>query len=82
VAPLDLRQRLRVEIEVVKVEASLTGDERAQAGPVGPHRNELVRRGQLDVELERFLERRNGAQYRILIGHQLDVDVDGRFTPA
>ena len=46
VAPLDLREGLRVQVVVPERDAALTRDERASFPPPGKRRDEVVGRGQ------------------------------------
>src|SRR6188474_1323222 len=61
---------------------ALLADERASFLPPVGHRDEIGGRCQLDVEIQLLLEPWNLAQQLVLIGNQLDVDVDGGCSPA
>src|SRR6266700_572218 len=82
VAALELGQRLGVRIEVVDREASLRGFEDAAALPVGGHRDEVGGGGQLDVDLELFLQTLDRPQQRLGLGGEQDIHVDRRGPPA
>src|SRR5436305_7646815 len=82
---LDFRQGLGVEIVVIEGEPPLLRDEGAAVSPVGELGNELVRGGQLDVDLELVLEAGKGTKEPVGLGLHLDVDdvdVDRARTPT
>jgi hypothetical protein len=82
VAPLQLGEGLRVGVEVVEAElSSLLGKQTALL-PAGRQRDEIAGRGKLDVHLQLLLEAGDCAQDGVLLGDQLQVDVDGRPSPA
>ena len=81
-ASLELRQRLRVGIEVTKGEPLQALDERASLLPALGERNEVPRGGELDVDLQLVLEAGNRSQDGVLFGNELQVDVDRRRPPA
>jgi hypothetical protein len=81
-APFDFGERLSVEIEMVKRDASRPADERAAILPARAHGNEVVWRGELQIELQTLLERRQRPEEPVAIGHDLQVDVDSAGPPA
>jgi hypothetical protein len=82
VPALDLRQRLCVQVEMTECQTRFLGDERASVLPPLPDRNEIVRRGELDVDLEPLLDCRDRTEYTIEVRHHLHVHIDGALTPA
>ena len=50
--------------------------------PILAHRNEVVWRGELDVDLQALLDLRNRPEHRIEVWHHLHVDVDGALAPS
>src|SRR6185295_5269458 len=71
-----------VEVVVVKGEASLPRDECASLFPARNLRNELVRRRQLDVDLQLVFDAGEGAEEPVGLRLHLDVDVDGARPPT
>lgn len=82
VVALELRERLRVGIEVGEDELPSSLGRQASLLPAGGQWNEVVGRGELDVDLEFVLEARDGAQDGVLVGNEFQVDVDRRSPPA
>src|SRR3954463_7083038 len=65
VRTFQLRKRLRVEIEVMEVDDSVAGDERAPVLPSGQGRYKVRRRSQFHVDVQALLDVGDGAQYSI-----------------
>jgi hypothetical protein len=82
VVALELREGLRVRIEVVEGEPPATLDEHAALLPAGGQGNEVAGRGELDVDRQLVLQARDRPQDGVLLGNELEVDVDGRGSPA
>jgi hypothetical protein len=59
---LDLRQGLRVRIEVVDIDAAGATHERASIAPAGQRGDEVAGRHELDVHVEALLQLRQGAR--------------------
>src|SRR6185503_2078756 len=62
--------------------AALAGDEGAPLLPARDLRNELIGRGQLDVELELLFDPGQRPEKSVRLGLDLDVHVDGARSPA
>jgi hypothetical protein len=82
VVTLELRERLRVGVEVAERKPLTAVDERASFLPSARKRDEVARERELDVDLQLVLEPRDRSQDRVLIGYELEVDVDRRCAPA
>jgi hypothetical protein len=82
VVALELRESLRVGIEVGEEELPASLGRQAPLLPAGGQWNEVVGRGELDVDLELVLEARDRAQDGVLVGNEFQVDVDRRPPPA
>jgi hypothetical protein len=82
VVALELGQRLRVGIEVTKCEPASAFGKRTSLLPPHGQRDEIARRAELDIDLELVLQAGDRAQDRVLLGHQLQVDVDRGRPPA
>jgi hypothetical protein len=82
VVALELRESLRVGIEVGEDELPSSLGRQAPFLPADGQWNEVVGRSELDVDLEFVLEARDGAQDGVLVGNEFQVDVDGRLPPA
>jgi hypothetical protein len=59
-ATLDLGERLTIEVVVVKLDLAVFGNEKAAIAPAGEFGDELIGRGELDVEVELIFERGDG----------------------
>src|SRR5215210_5296975 len=81
-APLDLRERLRGEIEMPEGQATLAGHGRASLAPPRRQREEVAGRSKLDVDSQLLLDRRQRAQQLVLLRVQFDVDVDRGGAPT
>ena len=79
---LELGERLREEVVVMEGDPTLAPDQRAALLPSGHFGDELIGRGELDVDLERVLQRRNRLEQRVAVGDELQVDVERRGAPA
>jgi hypothetical protein len=79
---LDLRQGLCIEVEMTEGQMSFLGDERASVLPAVPDRDEIIWRGELDIDLQAFLDLGDGPKHAIEVGHHFHVDIDGALTPA
>jgi hypothetical protein len=82
VVALELRESLRIGIEVGEDELPSSLGRQAPFLPAGGQWNEVVGRSELDVDLEFVLEARDGTQDRVLVGNEFQVDVDRRSPPA
>src|SRR5436305_5058608 len=79
---LDLRECLGVEVVVIEGEAALAGDEGAALLPTRERGDELVRRRQLDVDLELLLDPGESAENAVGFRVHLDIDVDRAGSPS
>jgi hypothetical protein len=79
---LELGERLRVRIEVAEGEPPASLGEKAPFLPAVGQRNEVSRRGELDVDLKLVLQARDRTQDGVLVRDELDVNVDRRRPPA
>jgi hypothetical protein len=82
VPALDLCECLRVQFEVEEGERAFARDEGTAIFPPRPDRNEVRRCGELDVELQAFLQSRDGTKQRVVFGHELHIHVDRRGAPS
>jgi hypothetical protein len=82
VSALELGENLRVRIEVTEREPPGTLGKRAPLPPPGRERDEIGRRRELDVDGELLLDLRECAQHLVLLGLELDVDVERRGAPT
>ena len=80
--PLDLGERLRVEVVVKEGDPPFLLDEEAPLAPSGQLRNEVRRTGQFDVDAQALLERRERAEQTLLLRGDLQVHIDGGRSPA
>src|SRR5260221_9716996 len=81
-AAFELRQALRVEIEMVKRQQPFLRNERTAILPPGQRGNEIGRRGQFDIDVKPLFEVGDRAQAAIALRHDLDVDIDRARAPA
>ena len=78
----ELRQGLRVEVEVQELDLAVTGDEPGTLAPPRDRRQEQIRRGQLDVESELVLQRGDRLEDAGRLGIELQIDVDRAGAPT
>src|SRR4249920_3041204 len=83
VATLDLGERLRDQLEVMKRNPRLSRDEGAAILPAWPYRDEVCRRRELDIDLQSFLDLGNSAEQAVPLGDDLVVkSVRGERQPT
>ncbi len=81
-AALCFGERLGVKFEMMEREPPVALDEGALSPPVRRNRNEILRRGELYVDVQSLLQFDHGSQDFVSIGLDPQVDIDRRFTPA
>ena len=82
VAAFDLRQRLRIEIEMMERHAAFARHERTAILPTWLDGNEVVWRGEFDVDVERLFQLRDGPQERIVFRHHARSKLTSRRISA
>lgn len=78
VSPLDLGQGLRNQVEMMKRQRSFASDERTSLLPAVADRNEVNRRREFDVDVQRLLQGGNRPKQGVIVRHELHVDVNRR----
>src|SRR5438445_8728151 len=81
VSAVELRQRLRVEVEVVERDDTFARDEGTAIGPSAQRRHEVRRRRKFDVDVKSFLQLRDCPQDSIALRNDSEVDIDCVFAP-
>src|SRR5271167_4969601 len=81
-APLDLGERLGVEVEVVDADIALLKDERAALAPARQLRDEIGRRSQLDVDFKPLLQCRKLAEQLVDVWLEPQVYIHRRASPT
>jgi hypothetical protein len=82
VPAFELRERLRVEVEVPKRQLPLPADERTALLPVVRERDELAWRCGLDVHPQISLQPRQFSHHVVLLRLEPDVHIDRRAAPS
>src|SRR2546428_12400015 len=67
---------------MIECDLALAADEEAAILPARRHRDEISRRGQLDVDPELFLQHWNRPEQTIVLWDNADVDVNRRPAPS
>src|SRR5207302_3662527 len=78
---VEVRQRLRVEIKVVKRDDAYPTNELATVDPTAQRRHEVRRRRKFDVDVKSFLQLWDCAQDSIALRNDRQVNVHRVFTP-
>src|SRR5437899_12887343 len=67
---------------MIECDLALAANEQAPAFPARRHRNEVLGRGQLDVDSELFLQPRDRPKQAIVLWNNENVDVNRALAPA
>src|SRR5690349_1090626 len=81
-SPLDLGERLSVEVEMMKERPSLLPDKGTPVLPSVRNRNEIQGRREFDVDAQILFDGRNGAEEVVAVREDLDIHVDGAIPPS
>src|SRR5574341_2523949 len=65
-----------------EAQGSFSVDKKAAFLPAREFRNEVGRTGGLNINLQVVLQARNPPQQSVVIGHEMDIDVDRARTPT
>ena len=65
-----------------KLDLAKGGDVPAAFPPIGGSRDEIIGRGQLDVEIELILQNGNRFEGSLRLGVQLNININGSLSKA